>query len=73
MTPAAPGVSAAQSGPGIPFAALDADVRVSTTTERATDAQLRGKAGDDDEGDEGVITLDYPGIDSGDDFGEEHR
>ena len=59
VTPAAPGVSAQSVGGSGLFSDDDEDVRVVSTTERAID---------DD-----VITLDYPGIDSEDDFGEEHR
>ena len=70
VTPAAPGVSAKSSGDSNDlFSDEDNEVRVTaSTTERAI--------AEDDVGDGGkaaAITLDYPGIDSEQDFGEEHR
>ena len=63
VTPAAPGVSA-KSGSSDLFSDVENEVKVASTTERAID--------DDDVGG-AVITLDYPGIDADEDFGEEHR
>ena len=62
VTPAAPGVSAKSGSSSDLFSEEENDVKIASTTERAID--------DDDVG---VITLDYPGIDSDEDFGEEHR
>ena len=64
VTPAAPGVSA-KSGVSDLFSDEENEVKIASTTERAID--------DDDVGGGGVITLDYPGIDADEDFGEEHR
>ena len=66
VTPAAPGVSAKSGSSSDLFSDEENEVRVASTTERAIDDGDVGGGG-------GIITLDYPGIDADEDFGEEHR